>query len=62
IEILNEVLETSYEPEYFDNPYSFYQDETRADINRAEKILGFKARYSIEEGIRDYLKTVIGEQ
>ena len=56
IEILNEVLETSYEPEYFDNPYSFYQDETRADIKRAEKLLGFKARYNIEEGIRDYLK------
>ncbi|MBU4561040.1 ADP-glyceromanno-heptose 6-epimerase [bacterium] len=58
IEILNEVLGTSYEPEYFDNPYSFYQDETRADINRAEELLGFKARYSIEEGIRDYLTTM----
>lgn len=62
IEILNEVLGTSYEPEYFDNPYSFYQDETRADINRAEELLDFKAKYSIEEGIKDYLKTVIGEQ
>ncbi|MBU4128860.1 ADP-glyceromanno-heptose 6-epimerase [bacterium] len=58
IEILNEVLGTSYEPEYFDNPYSFYQDETRADINRAEELLGFKARYSIEEGIKDYLTTM----
>ncbi|MBA7480910.1 ADP-L-glycero-D-manno-heptose-6-epimerase [subsurface metagenome] len=56
IEILNEVLGASYEPEYFDNPYSFYQNETRADIKRAEELLGFKARYSIEEGIRDYLK------
>jgi ADP-L-glycero-D-manno-heptose 6-epimerase len=58
IEILNEVLGTSYEPEYFNNPYSFYQDETRADIKRAEELLGFKARYSIEEGIRDYLTTM----
>jgi ADP-L-glycero-D-manno-heptose 6-epimerase len=57
IEILNEVLGTSYEPEYFDNPYSFYQDETRADIKRAEELLGFKARYSVEEGIRDYLSS-----
>jgi ADP-L-glycero-D-manno-heptose 6-epimerase len=57
IEILNEVLGTSYEPEYFDNPYSFYQDETRADTERAEGLLGFKARYSIEEGIRDYLSS-----
>ncbi|GAI10155.1 unnamed protein product, partial [marine sediment metagenome] len=57
IKILNEVLGTSYEPEYFDNPYSFYQDETRADIKRAEELLGFKARYSIEEGIKDYLSS-----
>ncbi len=58
IEILNQVLGTSYEPEYFDNPYSFYQNETRADTERAKELLGFKARYSIEEGIRDYLVTV----
>lgn len=62
IEVLNQVLGTSFEPEYFDNPYSFYQNETRADTKRAKELLGFKARYSIEEGIRDYLKTVIGEQ
>ena len=57
IEILNEVLGTSYEPDYFDNPYSFYQNETRADTERAAELLGFKARYSIEEGIRDYLSS-----
>lgn len=55
IEVLNQVLGTSFEPEYFDNPYSFYQNETRADTERAKELLGFKARYSIEEGIRDYL-------
>jgi ADP-L-glycero-D-manno-heptose 6-epimerase len=57
IEVLNEVLETSFVPEYFDNPYSFYQNETRADTERAEEFLGFKVRYSIEEGIRDYLSS-----
>ncbi len=62
IKILNETLGTSYEPEYFDNPYSFYQDETRADTKRAEELLGFKARYSIEEGIRDYLTTIKSEK
>lgn len=56
IEVLNQVLGTSFEPEYFDNPYSFYQNETRADTERAKELLGFKARYSIEEGIKDYLK------
>lgn len=56
IEILNQVLGTSFEPEYFDNPYSFYQNETRADTERAKELLGFKAKYNIEEGIKDYFK------
>lgn len=54
IEILNEVLGTDFKPEYFDNPYDFYQNYTQADTNLAEELLGFKANWSIEEGIRDY--------
>jgi ADP-L-glycero-D-manno-heptose 6-epimerase len=54
IEILNQILGTSFEPEYFDNPYSFYQNETKADTAKARQLLGFQAGYSIEEGIRDY--------
>ena len=55
IEILNEVLGTNFEPEYFDNPYTFYQNYTQADTSLAEQLLGFKANWRIEEGIRDYL-------
>ncbi len=55
IEILNETLGTSLEPEYFDNPYAGYQDKTQAAVEQAENILGFKAGHSIEAGIRDYL-------
>lgn len=55
IEVLNEVLGTSLAPDYFDNPYAFYQNKTQADMSRAKKLIGFEARYSIEEGIRDYL-------
>ena len=54
IEILNEVLGTHSEPEYFDNPYDFYQNYTQADTNLAKQLLGFKANWSIEKGIRDY--------
>ncbi len=54
IEILNEVLDTDFEPEYFDNPYDFYQNYTQADTNLARQFLGFKANWSIKEGIRDY--------
>lgn len=55
VEILNKVLGKSYEPEYFDNPFSFYQNETQADLSEARKLLGFEPQYGIEEGIRDYL-------
>ncbi|MFH1723807.1 MAG: NAD-dependent epimerase/dehydratase family protein [Elusimicrobiota bacterium] len=56
IKVLNTVLGTSHEPEYFDNPYSFYQDETEGEPAAARAALGFEARFSIEEGIRDYLE------
>ncbi len=56
IEILNEVLKTDLAPDYFENPYTgAYQDETLADTGLAQELIGFKVKYSIEEGIRDYL-------
>lgn len=55
IEILNIVLGTAFEPEYFENPYGFYQDHTLGDPRAAKALIGFEAKWSIEEGIRDYL-------
>jgi len=60
IEIINDVLGTQLKPEYFKNPYSFYQTHTQASTELAEKEIGFKAKWRIEEGIRDYL-TLIDE-
>lgn len=60
IEVLNEVFETRLAPDYFDNPYGFYQNETRADTRQAESLIGFKSRFSIEEGIRDYFSLLYG--
>lgn len=56
IKVLNEVLEKNLEPEYFDMPYDkkTYQSGTLADTMKAEKILGFKAKWSLKEGIKDY--------
>lgn len=51
---LNKVLGTSLEPEYFDNPYSFYQNETQGDPAAAAAGLGFTAKFSAADGIRDY--------
>jgi len=59
IEILNEVLNTNFKPEYFDNPYDFYQNNTQADTSAASELIGFKAQYSIEKGIEDYVKNYL---
>lgn len=56
IEALNEGLGTQLEPEYFDNPYNFYQDFTQADLSHTTKAIGYKPRYTTREGILDYLK------
>ncbi len=58
IEILNEIFGTSFQPDYFDNPYNFYQNHTQADTNLASKILKWKSRFSIEEGIKDYFNSI----
>ena len=58
IEILNDVLETNFAPDYFDNPYAFYQNQTQADTTQAWKLLGFEARYSVERGIKEYLSAL----
>lgn len=55
LDILNKVLGTSLKTEYFDNPYAFYQNETLGDPSAAAEGLGFSARCSIEDGIREYL-------
>ncbi len=55
IEIMNEVLGTQLAPDYFDNPYSFYQNKTQADVSGLKKLTGFQAQYSIEKGIKEYL-------
>ncbi|HIQ30920.1 MAG TPA: ADP-glyceromanno-heptose 6-epimerase [Aquifex aeolicus] len=60
ISILNAELGTSLETEYFDCPYEFYQEFTQADISKAKEGLGFTPTYSLEEGIRDYVKHLIG--
>ena len=57
VKVLNEVLGLSLEPEYFDNPYDekTYQSNTHADMTKAEKELGFKAEYSLKDGIKEYV-------
>ena len=47
------------EPEYIDNPYQDgYQNNTQAWTENAEKVLGFKAKYSVEKGVQEYLTEI----
>jgi len=51
VEVLNEKLGTNIEPIYKENPIKNYVYHTKADTTKAEKILGFKAEISFEEGV-----------
>ena len=59
IQALNEALGTHLEPDYFDNPYDFYQNFTQADVSPAQKKLGWKCRFSTREGILDYVRNFL---
>jgi ADP-L-glycero-D-manno-heptose 6-epimerase len=57
---LNRNLGTQYEPDYFENPYSFYQPHTEADMNRAHAELQFTPQYPLAAGIADYVARLEG--
>jgi ADP-L-glycero-D-manno-heptose 6-epimerase len=54
IACLNASLKTKLEPEYFKNPYTFYQNETLGDPAAAAKAFKFSARYRVREAVEDY--------
>jgi len=56
IKVLNKCLSTNFEPEYFDNPHAHYQNFTQADLTRARKALKYEPRFSLEDGVRDYMQ------
>ena len=57
IKILNKKLGTEIEAEYLiPNPIKNYVMITLADTQKAEKIIGFKAKYNLEDGIDELLK------
>ena len=56
IDALNEALGTHLAPDYFDNPYDFYQSFTQADMTHTQGVLDFKGRYSTRDGILDYVR------
>jgi ADP-L-glycero-D-manno-heptose 6-epimerase len=61
IAVLNKSLGTNFEPEYFDNPHAHYQNYTEADLTAARKSLGYEPRFSLEEGVADYISWLYPE-
>jgi ADP-L-glycero-D-manno-heptose 6-epimerase len=60
VEILNECLGTNFRPDYIDNPHAHYQNFTQADLTNARRALGYEPRFSLEQGIRDYMTWLYG--
>lgn len=56
IDCLNKAMETNLAPEYFDNPYGFFQLKTQADLRHAKAYLNYRSEWNLENGIADYVK------
>ena len=48
----------NFEVEYFDNPYPFFQTHTQANIILTQEFLDYTPRFSLEIGIKNYLKQI----
>src|SRR6266702_579580 len=60
IDVLNKCLGTNLQPEYFDNPHAHYQNFTEADLTSARNALRYEPRFSLEDGVRDYMQWLYG--
>ena len=56
VELLGKMLEREIECEYAPNPLQGYVYETLADTSKAEEILGFKPKYTLEQGIVEIIE------
>jgi|TARA_B110000008_G_scaffold279158_1_gene325174 ADP-L-glycero-D-manno-heptose 6-epimerase len=58
-DVLLKEFNSSLSIEYFENPYSDYQNHTQADISLTQKDLGFEPNVTLEKGIKLYSKEII---
>jgi len=60
IAIINKVLKTNLKLEYFDNPYvGNYQNFTQADTTLLKRVLKTEAKFSLDEGIENYIRSYL---
>src|SRR5438034_10233377 len=62
VHVLNKCLGTSFQPDYIDNPHAHYQNFTQADLTNARSALGYKPRFALEDGVRDYMQWLYPSQ
>jgi len=55
VDLINKLLGKNVKPIYKPNPIKNYVYHTLADTTKAEKVLGFKAKVSLEEGIKSLI-------
>jgi nucleoside-diphosphate-sugar epimerase len=59
VQAWNQILETNYQPEYIDNPFSeTYQSETCLDIMSA-KMIGWQPHVGLYPGLVNYRKNLM---
>ena len=56
VENLGKQLDESFDVEYIDNPFTFYQMHTEADLSESKAIMGWEPSWSLEKGIEDYVQ------
>ena len=61
VDVLNRCLGTRLPADYIDNPHAHYQNFTEADLNKARSALGYAPQFSLEDGVRDYMRWLYPE-
>ena len=57
VEILNKNMVLAIKPQHVENPIKNYVMQTQADTAKAEKTLGFKAKWNLEDGVKVLLRS-----
>lgn len=52
---LSSLQDIELEVDYFDNPFSFYQEHTEADLSETASLLGWSPEWTLERGMQEYI-------
>ncbi len=55
VKIISQVLDINIDIEYIDNPFSFYQAHTEAELSDTKALLDWQPVWSLEDGMKDYI-------